>query len=66
VVLSKGHEVVGPSYSRLTSATTKVTDRGENSDNPSRVSRVNQDNNTDWVSRVSQDNSTDRQPDLVS
>jgi hypothetical protein len=40
VVLSKGHEVVGPGYSRLIGATAKVTDRGENSDNPSRVNRV--------------------------
>jgi transketolase N-terminal domain/subunit len=40
VVLSKGHEVVGLGYSRLIGATAKVTDRGENSDNPSRVNRV--------------------------
>jgi hypothetical protein len=30
VVLSKGHEVVGPGYSRLTGAAAKVMDRGEN------------------------------------
>jgi hypothetical protein len=29
VVLSKGHEVVRPGYSRLTGAAAKVTDRGE-------------------------------------
>jgi hypothetical protein len=40
VVLSKGCVVVGLSYSRLIGATAKVTDRGENSDNPSRVNRV--------------------------
>jgi hypothetical protein len=30
VVLSKGHEVVGLGYSRLTGAAAKVMDRGEN------------------------------------
>jgi transketolase N-terminal domain/subunit len=40
VVLSKGHEVVGLGYSRLTGAATKVTDMGENSGNPSRVNPV--------------------------
>jgi hypothetical protein len=76
VVLSKGHEVVGLGYSRLAGAVTKVTKRGENSGNPSlvnrvskmekhyprRVSRVSDDNSTDWqayqVSRVSQNRST--------
>jgi hypothetical protein len=78
VVLSKGREVVRPGYSRLTGAAAKVTDRGENSDNPSQVnrvskteqrylSRVNQDSNTDrQADRVSQENSTDRQADQVS
>jgi hypothetical protein len=37
VVLSKGHEVVGPGYSRLTGAAAKVTDVGENLGNPSGV-----------------------------
>jgi transketolase N-terminal domain/subunit len=40
VVLSKGHEVVGLGYSWLTGAATNVTDRGENSGNPSRVNPV--------------------------
>jgi hypothetical protein len=35
VVLSKGCEVVGLGYLRLTGAAAKVTDRGENSRNPS-------------------------------
>jgi hypothetical protein len=64
VVLSKGPEVVGPGYSWLTSAVTKVTDRGENLGNPSLVNRVNHGSTTDRqagrVSRASQDNSTDR------
>jgi transketolase N-terminal domain/subunit len=37
-VLSKGHEVDGLGYSRLTGAAAKVTDRGENLGNSSRVS----------------------------
>jgi hypothetical protein len=37
VVLSKGREVVGPGYSRLTCAAAKVMDKGENLGNPSRV-----------------------------
>jgi hypothetical protein len=40
VVLSKGREVVGPGYSRLTGANTTVTDRGENLGNYSRVNWV--------------------------
>jgi hypothetical protein len=35
VVLSKGHEVVRSGYSRLAGAAANVTDRGENSGNPS-------------------------------
>jgi hypothetical protein len=70
VVLSKGREVVGPGYSRLTNVAAKVTDRGENSGNLSWVSRVSQYNSTDRqadrVNRVSQDNCTDRQTDRVS
>jgi hypothetical protein len=82
VMLSKGHEVVGPGYSRLTSAATKVTDRGENSGNPNRVNQVSKTeqhypSRVNWVSqmeqhyqrrvsRVSHDNSTDRQAYRVS
>jgi predicted secreted protein len=40
VVLSKGHVVVRPGYSRLTGAATKATDRGENLGNSSQVKRV--------------------------
>jgi hypothetical protein len=47
VVLSKGGEVVGPGYSRLTGASAKVMDKGENSGNPSRVNWVSQDSSTD-------------------
>jgi hypothetical protein len=62
VVLSKGDEVVGPDYSRLTSVATKVTNRGENSGNHSRVNRVSkiEQHYPSRVSRVSQDNSMDR------
>jgi hypothetical protein len=37
VVLSKGYEVVGLGYSRLTGAAVKVMDRGENLANPARL-----------------------------
>jgi hypothetical protein len=54
VVLSKGHEVVGPGYVTLTGAATKVTDRGENSGNPSQVSKTELHylSRVSWVSRV--------------
>jgi hypothetical protein len=62
VVLSKGRQVVGPGYSRLTGAAAKLTDRGENLGNPSRVNRVSkmEQHYPSWVSRVSQNCSTDR------
>jgi hypothetical protein len=67
VVMSKGHEVVGPGYMRLTGVAAKVTDRGENSGNPG---QVNQDSNMDRqayrVSRVRQNSSMDRRADRVS
>jgi hypothetical protein len=65
VVLSKGREVVGLGYSRLIGAATKVTGRGENSGNPSQVSKIER-HYPSRVSRVSQDNSTDRHGDQVS
>jgi hypothetical protein len=68
VVLSKGNEVVGLGYSRLTGAAAKVMDMGENSGNPNRVSWVSRDNSTDrQADRVSQDNnnSMDWQADWV-
>jgi hypothetical protein len=40
VVLSKGHEVVGPSYSMMRGVAAKVTDKRENSGNHGRVNRV--------------------------
>jgi hypothetical protein len=39
-VLSKGHEVVGPGYSRLSGDAARVTDKGEVSGNPNQVGRV--------------------------
>jgi hypothetical protein len=62
VVLSKGREVVGPGYSRLTGAATKVTDMGENLDNPNWVSKTERHytSRVSLVSRVSQNGSTDR------
>jgi hypothetical protein len=45
VVLPKGREVVGPGYSRLIGAATKVTDRGDDSGNPNWVN---------WVSKMEQ------------
>jgi hypothetical protein len=68
VVLSKGHEVVRPGYSRLTGAVTKVTNRGENLGNPSRVNRVSkmEQHYPSRVSQVSHDNSTDWQAHRVS
>jgi hypothetical protein len=47
VVLSRGREVVGPSYLRVTGIAAKVTDKRESSDYPSRVNQVSQNSNTD-------------------
>jgi hypothetical protein len=65
VVLSKGHEVVRAGNSRLTHAATKVTDRGENVGNSSRVSKMGQ-HYPSRVSRVNQKSSMDQQADRVS
>jgi transketolase N-terminal domain/subunit len=61
VVLSKGHEVVGPGYLRVTGVAGKVTDKRENLGYHDRVNRVSQNSNTDQqadrvgrVSRVGQ------------
>jgi hypothetical protein len=59
VVLSKGHEVVKLGYSRLTGATAKVTNRRENSSNPSQVNWVSK-MEQHYPSQVSQNSSTDR------
>jgi hypothetical protein len=60
MVLSKGHEVVGPGYSRMSGDVVRVMDRGRELDNPNRVGWVPQDygmdRRTDWVTRGSQDN----------
>jgi hypothetical protein len=79
VVLSKGHEVVGPGYSRVPDVATKVTDKRENSGNHDRVNPVSQNSNMDqqadrvgrvsWVGQVtlvSPNSSTDRWIDQVS
>jgi hypothetical protein len=40
MVLSKGHEVVRPGYSRLSGDAARVMDRGRESNNPNQVGRV--------------------------
>jgi hypothetical protein len=55
VVLSKAHEVVEPGYSWLTGAAAKVTDRGQNLGNSSRVSTEQR-----YPSRVNQNSSADQ------
>jgi hypothetical protein len=56
MVLSKGHEVVGPGYSRLSGDAARVMDRGRESDNLNRVGRVHQEYSTDRrIDRVTQD-----------
>jgi hypothetical protein len=59
-VLSKGHEVVGPGYLRLSGNAARVTTRGGESGNPNRVDRVRQeydtDRRTDRVTRDSRGN----------
>jgi hypothetical protein len=55
-VLSKGCDVVGPSYSRLSGDDARVADRGGESGNPNRVDRVRREYDTDWqTDRVTQD-----------
>jgi hypothetical protein len=74
VVLSKGCEVVESGYSRLIGAAAKVTDRGENLGNPSRVNRVSKTeqhypsrvSQVGRVSQVSQNSSMDRRADRVN
>jgi hypothetical protein len=54
MVLSKGHEVVGPGYSRLSGDAARAVDRGEKSSNPD---RVGQEYDTDrWTDQVTLDN----------
>jgi hypothetical protein len=65
LVLSKGHEVVGPGYSRVTGVAAKVTDKRENSDNHGRVNRVRktEQHYPCWVSKNS---NMDQQANWVS
>jgi hypothetical protein len=67
VVLSKGLEVVGPGYSRVTGVAVKVTDKRENSGNHDLVNRVSktEQHYPSRVNRVSQNSNTDRQADQV-
>jgi hypothetical protein len=61
VVLSKGRNMVRLGHSRLAGAATEVTDKGENSGNPSRVNQVSkmEQHYPSLVSRGSQTSSTD-------
>jgi hypothetical protein len=59
VVLSKGHEVVGPGYLRLTGAAAKVMSRGKNLGNSAGVNRVSKmeqhyPSRVNWVSKMKQ------------
>jgi hypothetical protein len=72
VVLSKGHEVVGLGYSRLSGAAAEVMHKGEDSGNPNRVNRVSKteqcypSNRTDRVSQIDRDSRLDQRIDRVS
>jgi hypothetical protein len=68
VVPSKGREVVGLGYSRLTGAAANVTDRGENSGNPGRINQVSktEQHYPILVSQVSQNSSTDQRAGRVT
>jgi hypothetical protein len=56
MVLSKGREVVGLGYSRLSGDGARATDRGEESSNPNRVGRVRQEYDMNrWTDQVTQD-----------
>jgi hypothetical protein len=61
MVLSKGHEVLEPGYSRLSRDAACVVDRGDESGNPNRVDQVHWEYNTDqWTNRVTQDSRGNR------
>jgi hypothetical protein len=71
VVLSKGREVVGPGYSRVTSVAAKVTDKRGNLGNHSWVNRVSKiekryPDRVSRVTRVSKNSNMDWQVDWVS
>jgi hypothetical protein len=60
MVLSKGREVVGTGYSRLSGDAARVTDRGRESNNTNQVGWVRREYNTDrrtnWVTQGSSGN----------
>jgi hypothetical protein len=57
MVLSKGCEVVGPGYSRLSGDAARAADRGEKSSNPGRVGwEYDTDRRIDRVTRDSRGN----------
>jgi hypothetical protein len=61
MVLSKGREVVRPSYSRLSRDDARVTDRGEESGIPNQVDWVHWEYDTDqWIDQVTQDSRGNR------
>jgi hypothetical protein len=60
VVLSKGHEVVGPSYSRLSGVVDEVMHKGENSGSKMEQCYPSRVNQTDQVSQISQDSRLDQ------
>jgi hypothetical protein len=67
VVVSKGREVVGPGYSRVTGVAAKAMNKNENSGNHERVNRVSktEQHYPSWVNQVSQNSNTDQQTDQV-
>jgi hypothetical protein len=67
VLLSKGREVVGPGFLRVTGVAAKVTDKRENLGNHSRVNRVSkiEQHYPSQVNRVSQNSNMDQQADRV-
>jgi hypothetical protein len=61
MVLSKGCEVVGPGYSRLSRDAARVTNRGGESGNPNRVDRVHREYDTDQrIDRITRDSRGNR------
>jgi hypothetical protein len=64
VLLSKGREVVGPGYMRVTGVAAKVMNKRENSGNHGRVSKTEQ-HYPSRVNWVSQNSNTDRQADRI-
>jgi hypothetical protein len=67
VVLSKGREVVGPGYSRVTDVAAKVTNKRENLGNHGLVNRISkmEQHYPSRVNRVRQNSNTERQANWV-